>query len=677
MPATVTYKIAPKGLATSFTESELPPSYASKFRNRFINQAGGAEKRQGMEQIGSTISGAPTITGIHELIGKTGNATLFVSGNGNIWKYDGASAYTLVLSGKDGSARMLSVQMGDKLIFVNGVDRNFFTEDGTTFTELKAIVEQGFASTGTSANRLKDADIANWVTGTDVVANDLVYYKNVNAYGLVTLVSGAEVTHTAVSAASKGIGRSTADVSAGDAYEIIDLVELNIIDAGAGLDNVGTAGSGTTTTVIAVSGVNFSNTEIRVGDIVSNTTRAAVTDVVAVSANINVTTVAGQTTGDSLLFFKSAMPISSFAHIHYGRVYHVDARDKRQVRISGAADPQDMTTDAGTLDSITFRFGDLQGRGDVILALGSFQRYFVLLGEENVYLYSGTTPIGTGSDFSPAALFPQGCISRFGAQTTGNDLIFVSHDGLQAVQQVQDETHLNRAGITFAINSTLREELDATPEDQIILVHYRQRSWVVLKVGSKMYVYNYTTYIGDKNENVYTGSITLFDGKFARQSAFLERRDGTLVCAGDGGKVYIFDVKGLYTDDGEVFTTEYRTGHLTYSELRTNVRTKALKYLKPIVEAGANIAYTIRAEGDFASRQYGISTDTITATVSGAAAVGVAAIPFTIGGSPIVSQKYPLRVTGETVRLSFTTQDSLGPDILSRYTLYPAIHGAR
>lgn len=677
MSAHVTYKIAPKGLATSFTEPELPPDYASKFRNRFINQAGGAEKRQGISQLGTTISGLPTITGMHELVDKEGNETLFVSGNGTIWKYDGSSTYTQVLTGKNVSARLLSVQMGDKLIFVNGVDRNFFTEDGATFTELQALIETGLATTGSNANTLKDADITNWVTGTDVVANDLVHYKDLGAYGLVTVVSGAEVTHTAVSAGATGIGGSTAAVSAGEPYEIIDLVELNIIDAGAGDDNVGTAGTGTTTTVIAVSGVTFSDTEIKVGDIVSNTTRAAVTAVVAVSANINVTAIAGQTSGDSLLFFKSAMPIASYAHTHYGRVYYVDARDRRKVRISGAADPQDMTTDAGTLDSITFRFGDLQGRGDTILALGTYQRYFAMLGKENVYLYSGTTPVGSGADFAPIALFPQGCISRFGAQTTGNDLLFVSNDGLQAVQQLQDETHLNRSGVSFAINATLRNELSATSEDQIILVHYRRRSWVVLKVGSKMYVYNYTTYIGDKNENVYTGSITLFDGKFARQACFLERRDGTLLCAGDGGKVYTCDVASVYADDGETFTTEYRTGHLTMSEPKTDVRIKALKYIKPIVEAGANINYTIRAEGDFASSRYAAATDSITATVSGATTVGVATIPFTIGGSPVVNQKYPLRVTGETVRLTFTTQDSLGPDILSRYTLYAQVNGAR
>ena len=67
------YPIAPRGLATSFSEAELPDDYALTFLNRFINAAGGAEKRQGIVQKGNTVSGAPNITGLHELMLPDGN----------------------------------------------------------------------------------------------------------------------------------------------------------------------------------------------------------------------------------------------------------------------------------------------------------------------------------------------------------------------------------------------------------------------------------------------------------------------------------------------------------------------------------------------------------------------------------------------------------------------------
>lgn len=86
MTKQVTYPIAPLGLATSFTESETPANFATKFRNRFINAAGGAEKRQGMTQTGSIVPGTPTLNGIHELVLPDGGEVLLVSGDGKIAK---------------------------------------------------------------------------------------------------------------------------------------------------------------------------------------------------------------------------------------------------------------------------------------------------------------------------------------------------------------------------------------------------------------------------------------------------------------------------------------------------------------------------------------------------------------------------------------------------------------
>ena len=53
------------GLGTEFAEAEIPIEYSQRFTNRFININGDAEKIQGLVQLGNTISGFPTITGLH------------------------------------------------------------------------------------------------------------------------------------------------------------------------------------------------------------------------------------------------------------------------------------------------------------------------------------------------------------------------------------------------------------------------------------------------------------------------------------------------------------------------------------------------------------------------------------------------------------------------------------
>lgn len=658
----------------------MPLEYCLEMKNRFTNAAGGAEKRQGIDQTGATVDGQPTLDGVHELIKKDGTAILFVSGQGKIFK-ETSGVYTQVKGGLDTSTRLRSVQMGDRLIFYNGVDRNIYTTDGDTFTELLALIEQGATTTGTNPTHLIDTDVSNWVSGTDVAVNDLIYNKTLNAYAIVTEVTASGLNHTNISTSAAGMGVAVSAQGVGHAYQIIDLVEMNIVadPVGSDPDNVATLASGSSSTIVRVSGVDFSETEARMGDWIRNTTKAAVTQITSVSADLNVTAVSGQAVGDSVLFFKSAMPITKAATVHFGRLYMVDERDQRKIRITGANDPQDMTTDAGTLDSATFSFGDLQSKGDTVVAIGSFQRFFIMCGKQNLFAFSGTNPIvsvsGDTSDFVPIGLFPIGTVSPDGLVSLHNDMVFASNDGLQSVAIVNDASNLNRANLSEAIRVTLREELKNASESEIQAIHYPRRSWLLLKVGSLMHCYSYTTFLGDPNKDVFEpGSWSLFDGKFAQQNAYYVRASGDLICAGAGGKVYIFD-QGGYDDDGQSISTEYKTAWLSLDEPKRTVRHKMGVYIKPIFDAGAQLTHTILAESGFDAEN---TDQVIVSTSGGATPLGLATIgEAVIGGSSINNQKYPLRWKGEVVRITFSNDHSEGPDILDRFTLYANVWGRK
>ncbi|MCB7127938.1 MAG: hypothetical protein J3T61_00165 [Candidatus Brocadiales bacterium] len=674
-----TYDMALLGRATNFTETELPPGYAQEYLNRFTNAAGGAEKRQGIVLLGNTLSGTPTLTGLHELVLKDGTDILMVSGAGAINSLSG-STWTQIhtVSSTD---PLTSVQMGNRLIFTNGVDRPFFTEDGVVFRELKAIIEQGALTSGASTTSIRDDTIDNWVGDTNVVVNDIAFNIDASAFGVITAAVTASLTHSAIGTAATGAGVGSKDQASGDRYEVLDMVELNIIPTTGEDDNAATAGVGTSAGGVAVSAVsNWLTTDLRVGDFVRNTTRTAVARVQTIGTTIFTTnSVASQTSGDSLVFLKSAQPIATKHHVHYDRLYGIDERDRRKIRISGANDPQDMTEDAGTLDAISFAFGDLQPEGDSLLSMGSFQAAFIVGGKRNIYAFSGTNPIGSSADFTPVGLFPQGVVAKNGIISIGNDLTFVNNDGLQAFSQIDDFTSLGRANLSEAIRNDLRDELSNASDADIQLFHYRRRSWVVLKIKDRLHVYNYTplvefTRAQQRFDRQESGSWHLFTGKFARQNFYFIRQDGTLVCCGAGGRIFSFD-QDTFDDDGENITTTYQTGHLTYEEPKKSVQVKALRYIKPIFEVGVDVNYTIRAEGGLD----GQSTEIITVGVSsGADAVGSAVIgSFIIGGSKVQNQKFPLRVRGETVRLTFSNDNQLGPDILSRLTLYWTKHGKK
>lgn len=666
------------GLGTEFPLSEVPIEYSRVFTNRFINIGGNAEKRQGIKRLGGSITGSPTITGLHEHVDKVGNVTLFASGSGSIYRLV-AGVWGLVLTGKDPTKRLFSVQMNDLLIFVNGSDRNFYTDDGgNTFKELQAIVEKGQTASGTTSTALTDSNITNWLSETFVTNNDLIFNASVSAYALVTSVGASNLTNTPISASATGIGVSPRNPIAGDTYEITDLVALNIIPTAVGPDNFTTLTSGSTTNQVRVSGVDFSTTEVRVGDIISNTTRNAVTRITAVSANLTVVPINAQAVNDSVIFFKSAMPIATYPHTHYGRLYLIDARNQKEVRISGISDPQDFTTYQKTLAANTMSFGSYQPQAEILLTLDTFQQYLVAGGQRNVFAFQGVDPIAdttaSQTDSLPVGLFPQGCASRYGLESIGGAMVFAANDGLRNFVANFNANTFQTANVSEAIKSELARAIasKASDPDEIQCIHYPRRNWLMFKVGDIIYNYNYTPYY-QQGQIVSTpyGSFSKFSGKFAQQKIYYVRRNGDLICAGDDGLVYEFD-KENYDDDGSTITAILESSYLQLAEAQEGTQMKSGVYIRPIFETSAPITYTIEATGGYNQA----TTDFASATTLGVGEVGFASVGVSpIGGDRVFDQKLPLRWKGREFNVRFTTDSTTGPDIIAGYYIYGNILG--
>ena len=688
-----TYVPAIKGLATSFADPEIPVEYASLYTNRHPEQSGSAAKRRGLAQLGSTVTGQPTITGFGELVAGNGTATLFATGEGKVYKYDGSSTWTQVHAFTSTTARVRSVMMSGKLIFFNGTDRNYYTDDGTNFYELKALIEVGTLDTDASATAVVDPAISAWATETNVVVNDVVHNVDLDAYAVITNVASAKLSHTAIGSAATGIGLVQGSVATGHRYEVLDAVELNVIPTKNpnDFDNEAVAGSGTSSTSIKVSGatgtLNFNSIDVRAGDWIYNSTRAALTQVTSVATALGVVGVTGQVQNDSLVFLKSAAPIIYDAGVHYGRLYAIDARDRRRVRISSPDDPQDFTSDGAALDlndfpinstSIdrqSFNTGALQPVGDVLVAIRTFQRFLALVGRSNAYFYEGTEPVGSAANITPVGLYPQGCVSTLAAVNLGNDFVYVSPDGVKSVTLLQDASSFNQADLSNQIDATLRDLIQDNGEADIQMVHYRRRSWLLTKVGDELYVFSFAPVITSRGREQVVGSWHLFDGLFAQMKAYFVRLDGTLVCGGAGGIVAEFDGDGVFDDLGQVYRTQYRTGWLNMTEPRTDVNLREGHYVKPNFVAGGPITYTLSVEAPYD----GESRDTVTVAASGTSnSIGVGAVGVAvIGGSGTINDKVSLLWKGEVCRLTVTTEDDQGPDVLSRFSFYYVKKGKR
>lgn len=677
---TISYPIPANGLGTDFAQSERPITYAQSLKNYFINLNGAAERRLGMTPLvsGAIVSGQPTLTRLHEFVARDGTETLLTSTDSGDLYVLGASAWTQVLS-VPGSARMLSVQVGNKLIFCNGKDRNFYTDNaGVSFQPLDAIINEGTTTSPTDTTHLSDSQITDWLTQTNVAINDVIFNETVSAYGIITNGTAGGLVNTVIGIAGTGAGVAAVDQGVGQVYRVIDTVALNIIPVGTSYDNIAFAGSGTSSTKIAVSALNFASTTIATADYVYNSTRAAVTRVQSVTANITVNSVSGQVAGDSLVFLKSAMPITDWLHVNWGRTYYLDAQEPTKVRISSKDDPRDLATFAKTLDASTYDFGSQQPQGDILLNMGTFQKYFVAGGRRYLYVFSGIDPIADTSaavvNFSPVAVYPQGVVSRFGLANTGNDLLFISPDGLTNATVSFDSQNLVSNNLSDVIKSTVRQQIIATTNtDDIQLINYPRRKWIMMKIGPNIYNFNNSPVSGPDGElKAGTGTWSIFNGKFAQQNHYFLRRNGDLVACGPNGMVYKMD--SGFTDDGDIIPAEIVTPWYRLEEPQRSIRVKDGKYIKPIFESGTGVVYTIEARAGFDS----LSSDTAEIVAVGGSQVGVYTVGINpIGGTGVDTAKVPLRWRGEEMQFTLTSNSSAGPDIVTGWTLYGNQYGRR
>ena len=698
MPEHKQYPVPQFGLASEFPDTERPAQYASVLTNRYINPGGGAAKRQGLRQLGATLTqtSAPNITTLHELVESQGSSSIIAAACGKFYRYNaGAWNQAPVYSGFNASARARSIQFDDKLIFCDGTSRPVFTTDASGFRELTSLIIQGSIEStadATAHDRLKDSTNApNWLT-TQVAINDALFDATISAYAIITDVKSSSLAHTPMTAASEGVQGSAA--VGGHKYEIHDLVQLNIINTEQqNPTNIAVIGAQSSPTKISVTAgssaavgfngrINFGATEIRLGDFIRNTTRNQVARVTKVSATeITHTTVASQAVGDSVIFLKDAMPIPISMHAHFGRAYYLDSRDHRKVRISGPQDPQDMSTDAGTLDSISFKLGAQQGAGDELLRLGSFQSFLIVGGRRNTYLFSGINPIvdasGGTNDLKPVSLFPQGLASRDSLITVGNDGIVLTPDGLQSFGLYTAFTTPTRELISEALRTEIRVKVSSSDEVDILVRPYPKRNMVWVKTpGSTndtqpcLYIFNYGANLfgryflaSEINQPGQKGSWSKFTGRLAEMNDYFLTSNSQLLTCDSSGRVFTFDTDGVYDDaGGSAYPTRLQTAWLPLDESAQALQgTRAIKSgvaLLPQMQGSAKETYTIAASGGWETG----GGETVT-------------VPVSLNDASPQVPRVPLKWRGERLRLTIDTTSNTGPDIIGSYTVRYNRHG--
>jgi hypothetical protein len=774
-----TLPIAKRGLQTEFTEADEPLVFASELENRFINLNGDAEAIPGLKAFRSPYEDSATVINvtdtnfkakIHEHVKKNGDSVLIAS----IVKYQynttAAGQFTYVYvafyyydtvqsrwkdlecywserlqnsgflsetnivsffvpAGSPFNAKyqVFSRQMGTKTIFACGhIETSYYDEETNKIYPLQSIIEQGVATSGTNTTTLKDSDISNWLTQTNVRVNDLIFNTTKGGYGVITSVGTNNLDHTIIAdSANIGIGSTLTTVlggsggnqASGDRYQIIDLIENNWIPVTGQVsltDNVLVAGTLTDSGSVYFDNTNFNGINdiyrygLRPGDYVYNATRNSVNRIQAIRDINNASVryqlsfeeidqgegVSGQAAGDTLIFLKSAVPNSTYPHVHYGRLYLISERDQTRVFPSAPDDPEDFTTFQETLNSNSVNYATQQGQGERILTLDTFQRYLVAGGERNVYLSEGTSPIQDSSasttDFQPVGLFTQGVFGQESLASIGDQMLFASRDGLRSFN-VTSILAVTTDNISEVIKSELVAAINvqaALDPSLIKIMHYPKRNWVMFKIGRVIYNFNYTkTFI--EGELVVGGTWSKITSKLAKCKDFLMRRNGTLMAvlstastsvAGvsqlqERSRIYEFDT-GKLDDDGEDIPTVYESAWVGPGDGIV----QDTRYIKPYFQTKVNKTYNISITSDIGTERLDdTATYTASATATTYPVVGQAIVgQLVVGGQSVArTQKLGLRSRNQHAKIRITTTSGQSGDIISKFMVYGSNFGIK
>jgi hypothetical protein len=333
-------------------------------------------------------------------------------------------------------------------------------------------------------------------------------------------------------------------------------------------------------------------------------------------------------------------PATTFkTHPHKGRVWAIERSNKMLATHTALNDPEDYTE--GYID-----FKYVLPKGDELLDIKTFVDMIVFYFRNHIAIYSGTTPSGTGSDFSLVQLIEDvGVLDSGLAQGIGTDMAFVNDSGIKSFRQVVTTGNMSLNNLSDKIDPVLRESL-ATSGAQG-LVHYPKRGWVLALVGNTVHVYSYTW----KAWFRITGAG--INGMFLSNS-------GTLYLCGTG---YLYQYDSGWDFAGSDIALKWQTGWLPISRTGEYIYPKiaeAIAVPHSAVDLDIKVMYDLGVLMDENIFQLSLGGD-VTLVDDVTNWDGVDPIDETV----YARYRFPVFGRGRTMQFEFSNTSSAGPIVLT------------
>lgn len=267
----------------------------------------------------------------------------------------------------------------------------------------------------------------------------------------------------------------------------------------------------------------------------------------------------------------------------FGRLWLADTNDfKNVVWWSDLLDGE--TYNSGTAGRINLDDVWPDGK-DEVTALAAHNGFLVIFGRHSIVVYSGAEDPATMVLADTIA--GVGCVARDSVQSAGNDLIFLSAQGVRSFgRTIQEESLPNRD-----LSATVRDDIVSrlSGDNSAVKSCYSPEEgfYVLFFPGlSEAYVFDLRRSLDNGGNRATRWPNCPFNCMVRNWS------DGTLYVGGSAG----VGTYANYTDNGETYQMKYYT-HQMHFDQPANL--KFLKKIRPIIIGSSNSTTTIRWSYDF------------------------------------------------------------------------------
>lgn len=265
------------------------------------------------------------------------------------------------------------------------------------------------------------------------------------------------------------------------------------------------------------------------------------------------TTVGNTTADNTVVWTTRKMPNGNVCHSAFGRIWVTSNGDDTTIEFSDTLLPHKFRGGAaGTLNLNTV-WG-----GDQVTAIASIEDYLVIFGKRHILIYAG--PEDPSAMTLSEKIEGTGCIARDSVQSTGNDLVFLSANGVSLLSRAIEAGGRQAIGdLSRNVRDDLMYQVASETTALIKSTYHEPEGFYILSLTGVGTDWVFDLRFPNEDGSAKITTWDAFGGK-----AFYSSRDRTLYVGGAG---VIAKYSGYYDGSASTYSMRYKSTWMDFSSI--------------------------------------------------------------------------------------------------------------